>query len=123
MSAAVRPARCSACSAAFTDISQRIDHSSLLRSGMLGTMRSISRMLILFVEKRLLMPEALSMNSLLDSGPASISPASMSCAFYALKRSAEALKLATTSLMLMLFGAEYKRVPLITALFTAKHLH
>ncbi len=58
------------------------------------------------------------MNSLLDSGAGSISPAAMAAAFSALKRSAQALKLATSSSLLMLFGGVYKPVPLMTTLCT-----
>ena len=77
--------------AAFTAISARIDSSSLDRSGRLGAMRAGSRMPALSSTKRLLMPEAFSMNSTEDGVRASISPAAMASAWLPLKRSAKAL--------------------------------
>ncbi len=80
MSAAVLPARCRACSAAPTAIWQSTDHSSLLRSGKRGAMRCGSRMPSLSITKRLLMPEAFSINAALDSVSACTSPRPMAAA-------------------------------------------
>src|SRR5690554_3228951 len=81
-------------------------------------MRSTSRIPLLLTTWRLLIPEAFSMNSLLESGAGVISPAAMASALSWLKRSDQALKLATSSSLLMLFGWVYKPVPLMTTFCT-----
>ena len=101
MSAAVRPARSRASRAAATPISQRIEGSSLDRSGIRGTMRAGSRMPALSTTWRLRMPEAFSMKAALDSGWGARLPWAACSAFH---WPAHWLKDATSSSLEMLSG-------------------
>jgi hypothetical protein len=81
------PQRESASFAASTAISASTDSDSFGRSAMLGAIRSGSTRPVLSTTKRLLMPEAFSMNSGEDGASAWTSPAAIASAFAALKRS------------------------------------
>ncbi len=65
-------------------------------------MRCGSRMPSLFITKRLLMPDAFSMNAELDSASASSSPLAMASACWSLYWRTKVLKLSTSSSLEML---------------------
>ena len=74
-----------ACRAALTAISASTDSSSFGRSARRGAITAGSSTPALSITKRLLMPEAFSMNSGEDGCSASTAPAAMSAACSALK--------------------------------------
>src|SRR5690554_836325 len=122
-SLAFLPACAKASLQAITAISHCTEGSSLLRSGMYGAMRLGSRMPVLSITWRRLIPEAFSINDEDEGCKASVSPRAMASAWSELYISTNWLKASTSSSLSMVAGGVYRPVPLMTAFITLTPRH